>query len=283
VDDYFEHLTIENEIVTTLRYLQRNGYAEDEKLTLVAAGFSDEFNNHSFESINIANIIVAPTIEIDTRVQLQSYGTEFLNQDFWLTTFLRKLFNIPSMSYQKGFAPRSTLSQRMAYWAPFICRKIILPLCICLCVVLFTYASKNKLIRGDISTIISAKDALFEKTGDEKQRLLAFNFDAFKDLRGQSPLPFLKTLAQSISKETHFTRFSWDATNKNNHWSYAFEATITMPEHSISLKSKRKNGKSIYSYQQKIQKKVQRNYPNATVIWLPTLEKTAYVLGVSWD
>ena len=42
--NYSEESMIENEITTTLRYLQRNGYEEGENLTLITAGFSDEFN-----------------------------------------------------------------------------------------------------------------------------------------------------------------------------------------------------------------------------------------------
>jgi hypothetical protein len=150
-------------------------------------------------------------------------------------------------------------------------------------VIIFNAGSKNKRLEQDVRTIISEKDTLFKKTGDEKQRLLAFNFDAFKDLASQDPLPFLKKLATSLTKDTYLTKFSWDATPYNNHWSYAFEATIMMPETANAAKHKRKGNRTVYANQQKIQKRIQKHYPDTTVIWLPSPDKTAYILGVSWD
>jgi hypothetical protein len=277
-----EELTIENEIVTTLRYLQRNGYEEGEKLTLITAGFSDEFNKHSFESVNIADVISVPVRDLDTRIQLKSHFEEFTSHGFWILNQLRTILNKSHPIYHKGFHPKALLSQRLAYWTPFVCRQFILPLCVGCMLILVTYASKNQILHDEIKTTLFKKNAMFATTGDAKRREIAANFNIFKDLTGENPITFLKVLSVSLAKEAYITHFSWDTKN-NKHKSTFFEATVHMLDRTNITKRKIKSSKSIGTYQQKVQKKLQKAYPNTTVIWLPTPEKTTYTLGVSWD
>ncbi|MES2253268.1 MAG: hypothetical protein V4482_06265 [Pseudomonadota bacterium] len=278
-----EETTIENEIATTLRYLQRNGYEEGEKLTLITAGFSDKFNANTFEEVNITDVISVPVRDIDTRIQLGSHFNELSSHGFWILNQLRSVFNKPQPFYSKGFNPRAMLSQRLAYWAPFICYRFIIPLIICCMATFITYASKNQTLKNDIKLTLFKKNAMFATTGDEKRREAASNFDVFKDLVCEDPLPFLKTLSVALAKEAQITQFSWHTSKKGNHWHPAFEATVSMTDSSFSAKRKNRNNKTINTFHHRIQKKLQHNHPNITVVWLPIPGKKAYTLGVSWD
>lgn len=278
-----EESMIEGEIATTLRYLQRNGYEEGENLTLITAGFSDQFNAHSFDSVCITDVIPVPVRDIDARIQLGSHFSELSAHGFWILNQLRSILRKPNASYKRGFNPRLMFSQRLAYWVPFICQKIIVPISIACFLTLITYASKTHVLNENIKTTLFKKEAMFSTTGDEKRRLAAANFDVFKNLIGENPLTFLKTLSVSLTKEVHITQFSWNTKKLNNHWSSSFEAMLALPEHSSLAKRKPRNNKFLTTYQQKIQKKLQKSYPNAKIVWLPIPGKSAYTLGVSWD
>ncbi|MES2608142.1 MAG: hypothetical protein V4544_05395 [Pseudomonadota bacterium] len=278
-----EESTIEAEIATTLRYLQRNGYEEGENLTLITAGFSDEFNGHSFDSVSITDVIPVPVRDIDTRIQLDSHFSDLSENGFWILNHVRTILRKPNSFYTKGFSPRLMLSQRLAYWIPYICKRVIIPLSIACFFTLITYASKTHTLKENIKATLFKKEAMFSTTGDEKRRQAAANFNVFKDLTGENPLIFLKTLSISLTKEAYITQFSWDAKKTNNHWLSSFEAIITLPDHSLLTKRKTKNNKNLATYQQKVQRKLQKSYPNAKIIWLPIHGKSAYTLGVSWD
>lgn len=278
-----EESMIENEIATTLRYLQRNGYEEGENLTLITAGFSDEFNAHSFDSVCIAAVIPVPVRDIDTRIQLGSHLNELSVHGFWILNQIRSILRKPNSFYKKGFNPRFVLSQRLAYWTPFICGRVLMPITITCFLALITYASKTHVLQEDIKTTLFKKEAMLSTTGNEKRRLEAANFDVFKNITGENPLIFLKALSVSLAKEAHITQFSWNAKKDNHHWLSSFEATVAFLEHSSPVKKKTKSSKSFFMYQQKVQKKLQKSYPNAKIIWLPIPGKAAYTLGVTWD
>lgn len=278
-----EESMIESEIATTLRYLQRNGYEEGENLTLITAGFSDQFNAHSFDSVCITDVIPVPVRDIDTRIQLDSHFSELSSHGFWILNQLRSILKKPNAVYKKGFNPPFMLSQRFAYWVPFFCRRIIIPINIVCFVALITYASKTHVLREDIKATLFKKEAMFSTTGNEKRRIDAANFDVFKNLVGENPLTFLKTLSISLTKEAYITQFSWNTKKLNNHWLSSFESTIALPEHSSLMKRKTRSNKVLATYQQKVQKKLQKSYPNAKIVWLPIPGKAAYTLGVSWD
>jgi hypothetical protein len=278
-----EESMIEGEIATTLRYLQRNGYEEGENLTLITAGFSDEFNAHSFESVSITDVIPVPVRDIDTRIQLGSHFSELSAHGFWILNEVRSILRKHNSFYKKGFNPRLMLSQRLAYWTPFICQRVIMPISIICFLALITYASKTHVLREDIKTTLFKKEAMFSTTGDEKRRLAAANFDVFKDIIGENPLIFLKALSIALTKEAHITHFSWNTQKLNNRWLPSFEATVVLPEYSSLTKRKTKSNKVLSTYQHKVQKKLQKSYPNAKVVWLPIPGKASYTLGVSWD
>jgi hypothetical protein len=278
-----EESMMENEITTTLRYLQRNGYKEGENLTLITAGFSDEFNAHSFDSVFVTDVIPVPVRDIDTRIQLSSHFYELSAHGFWVLNQIRSVLRKPNSFYKKGFNPRLMLSQRLAYWAPFICKRIIIPISTICFLILLTYASKTHILKEDIKTTLFKKEAMLSTTGNEKRRLEAANFDVFKNIIGENPLTFLKVLSISLAKEAYISQFSWNTRNNNNHWLSTFEATVTFLEHSSLTKRKTKSSKALSTYQQKVQKKLQKSYPNAKIVWLPIPGKAAYTLGVTWD
>jgi len=278
-----EEATIENEIATTLRYLQRNGYEEGEKLTLITAGFSDEFNASTFETVNITDVISVPVRDIDARIQLGSHFNELASHGFWILNHVRSILNKPRPFYSKGFNPRAMLSQRLAYWAPFVCHRFIIPLIICCTATFITYASKNQTVKNEIRLTLLKKEAMFATTGDAKRRQVAANFDVFKDLVCEDPLPFLKIVSIALAKEAQITQFAWHTSKKGNHWHPSFEATIAMTDTHFSEKRKNRSPKTINTFHHRILKKIQKHYPNITVVWLPIPGKTAYTLGVSWD
>ena len=221
--------------------------------------------------------------DIDTRIQLGSHFDELSAHGFWVLNQLRSILRKPNPFYKKGFNPRLMVSQRIAYWTPFICKRIITPISIACLLALITYASKTHLLKEDIKTTLFKKEAMFSTTGNAKRRLDAANFDVFKNITGENPLIFLKKLSVSLAKEAHISQFSWSSKKINNRWASSFEATVTFPDPSSLIKRKIKNNKLLSTYQQKVQKKLQKNYPNAKVVWLPIPGKSAYTLGVTWD
>lgn len=278
-----EETMIENEIATTLRYLQRNGYEEGEKLTLITAGFSDHFNAYPFDSVCISDVIPVPVRDIDTRIQLDSHFTELSAYGFWILNQLRSVLGKPNPIYKKGFNPRIMFNQRLAYWVPFICKRILIPISMACFLAIITFTSKTQTLREEIRTTLFKKEAMFSTTGDDKRRLDAANFDVFKNLTGDNPLIFLKKLSTSLTKEMYITQFSWDTKKSNNRWISSFDAIIAISESSAPSKRKTKNSKIIQNHQQKVQKKLHKDYPNAKIIWLPIPGKSTYTLGVTWD
>lgn len=278
-----EEALIENEIATTLRYLQRNGYEEGENLTLITAGFSDQFNAHSFDSVCVTDVIPVPVRDIDTRIQLDSHFTELSSYGFWILNQLRSVLGKSNPVYKKGFNPRIMLSQRLSYWVPFICQRIFIPISMACFLAIIIFTSKTQTLREELKTTRFKKEAMFSTTGDDKRRLEAANFDVFKNLTGENPLVFFKKLSMSLTKAMYITQFSWDTKKSNNRWVSSFDAMIAISEPSTHSKRKAKNPKAIITHQQKVQKKLKNNYPNAKIIWLPIPGKSAYTLGVTWD
>ena len=273
-----EEKTIEDEITTT-----RNGYEDGEHVTLITAGFSDEFNKYSFNSISVANVLSVPVRDIDVRIQLGSHADEFSTRGFWILNQFRSILKRPQSLYCKGFNPRAMLNQRLAYWIPFMCYRLIIPISAVCFLVLLTCASKTQHLNHELKTTLFKKEAMLTTTGDEKRRQAAENFDVFKDLIGENPLLFLKNLSVSLTKEMRISQFSWNSSKIENHSKTSFEATITLQNGSPLAKRKTKNNKTLSSHQQRVQKRLQKYYPSAAIVWLPIPGKEAYTLGVSWD
>ncbi len=280
--DESNETTIFKEIVTTLRYLQRHKYKENEAFTLITAGFSGQFSpSHTTDDIQqrlpIADTHAIPARDIDKRMLLleESIITWCINV---IKTFFR--VGVPHY-YRRSLKPRIFAPHRSAYWLPFISLRILYTTTFACSLVTFWWMFQAICINHDIIKIEQTKSILSHTTNDPIHMHKATFFQHYKNLRGLNPLDFIKKLPAILGKDTQITQFSWSSYYKDNQWHPKFQATLLLPSRLFNEKRKNISHKSYQKYKQRISANLAHTI-NASITWTPTAHKNIYTIGVSW-
>lgn len=279
--DKSEEESIDAEISTTLRYLHRTGYDQNNELALISSGFSDTFNNHHFKSANISNLITVPSKVIDKTVYSATPINSFTHRNFWAITKVLLFFRFNNKSYRKEFKPSSMTNQRLAYWFPLYARQLIIP-----SIILFVMALTNtyKIHRFDakISQNTSNKEAIKSKISDATRQKTVANYSVLNELSGENPLQFLKALSTSLSKNMYIIDFSWGASTSTVNHPF-FEATVQHNDTSQTDNRKPKKTKKVSDKIKVITSKLKQRYPKIVVKAEQTANQSAYKVGISWE
>ena len=282
IREYPNEASIFNEITTTLRYLQRHNYKENEAFTLITTGFSEVLSpNHITgdmqQRLPIADIHTIPARDIDKRILLPEESIAR-----WVITLIKSFFKVGIPHYyRKSLKPQMFAPHQNAYWIPFISLRILYTATFVCSLTTFWWAFQAINITHDTLTIEQEKSILSRTTNDPIHMRKATFFQHYQNLKGLNPLDFIKKLPMILGKDTQISQFMWSSYHKDNQWHPKFQATLSLPAHLFNEKRKTLNPKSYKKYKQRISTNL-TSAINASITWTPTAHKNVYTIGVSW-
>lgn len=279
--DKTEEESIDAEINTTLRYLHRAGYEQNNELALMSSGFSDVFNNYYFKSANISNLIAVPTQVIDKHLYSTTPLNTFVHRNFYVITKFLSFFKFTVQPYKKEFKPSSMTNQRLAYWLPIWARQLIIPSFI-LCAITITNTYKIYDLNAKISENTLKAKTIQPRIGNTARQQEVANYNVINELPSENPIMFLKTLSSSLSKNMHITDFSWSASTTTPNQPF-FEATVHYTDTNHTNNRKHKKTKKVPDKTKVITSKLKYHYPNIVVKIEPKENKSTYKVGISWE
>lgn len=266
---------LSKEILATLRYLHRNGYQEGEPVTIIQCGFS--------EFINLDATIPTEILPLPEVVHLQNLGLSYFSF-FSALKLLNLSFLPPLTSQDSSFELPEIRSHRLSFLLP----QLTIHICIPLLILLFLFGSffllkgiNQERLYNSLSQEINHY-AL--EPAAQKKLISAKLFQFYKNQSRPNLIPKLQTLTTSITPEAIATELKWQEVNTPT-LRYNLKITLAMDLTSTEGRGKkgRKKATSIESYQQKVEKAMNKACNSPHIEWAPSSSKTLLNLNVSYE
>ena len=266
---------LSKEILATLRYLHRNGYQDGEPVTIIQCGFS--------EFINLESTIPTEILQLPEIIHPQNLNLSYFSL-FSALKLLNFSFLPPLASQDSSFELPAIRSQRLAFLVP----QLAIHICIPFIILLFLFGSFF-LVKGikqsHIHSSLSGEIANHTFSANTQKKLTSAKlFQFYKNQSRPNLIPKLQSLTTLITPESIATELRWQEINTPT-LSYNLKMTLALDTKIIESNT-RKSGKKIpntETYQQKVEKGINKICPSAHIEWPPSSQKTSLNLNISYD
>jgi hypothetical protein len=270
-----DDITLEKEIAATLRYLQRSGYEEGAKISLLTSGFDTALGH--IDSL-YADIIPLSAQKIDQRISHK--GQTFWE---WVVSCSNVLFGRAS-HYREGFWPKDLINQIFAFRFSYITLRILIPFTFFLSSLFLVFQLKAYHLSREAERLKAESLSIEHSMGGSEKFKVASLYDSYKKGSSPNPLAFLRTLGTSLGKDGHLTNFSWKLITDNSTSSRpSFHGTVKLNDALLGEAKKKSKAPPLVTYQQKVESHLRKSHPNLFINWVQTSSKNTYDLDISWQ
>ncbi len=261
------------EITSTLRYLHRNGYQEGEPVTIIQSGCA--------EKLNLTSVIHADVLYLPENIQPGNLTMEPFTLWSWIKSW--DLNFLPfTFGQNSSFELPEFKLQRLAFSLPQLVVQICVPLFFLFMLMGIVFSLKSFNQNRHFGLIENQLTQHAIPVNGDKKLVSARLFQFYKEKNVKSPLPMLKTLTLPITPEAVATELKWQGIDTPT---LTYNLKITLSTDAKTLEARHKKNKkqtAFESYQQKIEKAVNKACPSAHIEWPPSNQKGILNINISY-